>query len=228
MRFAELYPTDFHFMLRMLSTNDDDWDHRGRIVCTYKAPKSPLQLTATGWKSAQHVIRCPTSWPEPCKSSPILNIPDNAEESWLHEISMFVYHLEKWDEKHVKTWISTNAQLSGMDLQYQLSQIKRNYKGYDAVREAVLGGKVYERITLIRNERIRPKIQQKPVVEVSATVRFHTGVDEALVTRVFQTADSRYSGTGSVRMASLDREINGCGVHFVQNLVATKFPTKQQ
>jgi len=208
----------------MLSGNDDDWDANGLIVRTYNAPEYPDHLTPKGWESEKYVTRCPTSWPEPHCSSPLLNIPDNAHASWLHEIGMFCHYLEGWDPKYVKQWIVTATRLTNMGREYQDAQIARNLKGYDAVLKAVSDSQIRERIRFIENELHRPKTVKVPTVEFGATVRFHTGVDTAVVMNIKQVPRSRYGDDGSCNMVFLHKPINGSDVHYQENLIAVDFP----
>jgi hypothetical protein len=225
MRYAEMYPTDFHLLLRLLSTDDDNWNDEGIIVCTYKEELEPTQLTEEGWKSFENVMRCPTHWPEPSASSPILNIPDNAEMSWLNAIDSFAFQLEGWKQEHVETWIATAARLAGMGETYQASAIQRNTRGYHAVCKAMTEGKIRDRIRLIMCDRMMPKVPKSPTVEAGATVRFHCGVDEALVESIATIPGSRYErNAGKKTLVTLDKEINGSRTHLVENLVATQFP----
>lgn len=223
MRYAEMYPTDFHLMLRLVSSRDEFWDKDGKIVCDYHESPGENALTEEGWKSFENVQRCPTSWPEPYLQGPIFNIPDNADESWLQAISMFVYHLEKWNPAHVETWITTAARLTGMGADYQEAAIARNIRGYRAVHNAIVEQKVSQRIALIRAEWIKPKTETPPVVEVGATVRFFTGVETSVVETITTTPLSRYSqASGHHRLVTLREAINGSKIHLFENLVVVE------
>lgn len=218
MRFTSLYPTDFHFLLRMCSTDDDNWNDEGLIHCTYKESFQPYDVTLDGWMSIRHNDRCPTSWPEPRVSSPIFNIPDNAEDSWLQEIGMFCYRLEKWDPADVEQWIACQTRLGGMGREYQDSQIQRNIQGFQRMREAVfITYNVPARITTIRKERQDKNRPPRPLqVEEGATVRFKTGSKTAIVEGFIKVPETKDSG---ILIARLDREINGSVFHLSQNLV---------
>ncbi len=226
MRYATGYPTDFHLILRMCSTADDDWNKDGLIHCTYNERKMPYDLTLDGWDSARNVSRCPVSWPMPLAGSPIFNIPDNAHESWLQEIGMFCYHLEQWMPIDVREMIRATCKLNGLSVEYQNSSNQRNIDGYTAIRKAVM--ETYDvrgRIRTIQEERANKNRPPKPlVVEVGATVRFLTGSKTAVVEEIIKVPGCQdRCGANIVR---LDQEINGSAFHDYPNLVPLEAPKK--
>lgn len=211
MRYAGLFKSDLSFLLRILSSSEYEW-HEGLIRQNYKS-EAPLQLTEEGWRSMANNNPIPTSWCPPHSLSALLNIPDDAQACWLHEIDLMCYRVEKLRPETVRRWISCREEFSGTREPYAADNINRNYGEFLKVQEVVPG--IRARIRTIEQER-QPKYVRPPSVEVGARVRYRTGSETALVVRM----ERMPLEDGEIRsVAILDHALEGIDIHLASNLV---------
>ena len=229
MRYAGLYPTTDHLMLSLLSGHRDKWVN-GIIVDGDElrpeghAPRFPDDvdaLTPGGWKHAVNARRVPTHWPKPTPCNPIFNIPDDADESWLQEIDMFVYRMSHLNPKSVHAWIKLAQEFTGSGRDYQEARNAENIAGYDAIQEGIRKHRIKERIGAIRNMRL-PVYVRPPAVTVGGYARFHTGVAVAYVVAI-ENIPMRHGGTQTI--VKLDSPLEGTSRHFYDCLVPVESPT---
>lgn len=188
MRFYSLYPSENHLLLDILGSSDCSykWNEKGELEESDKREykQEEIQLTEAGFDSLRlaFAFKPPHSWPEADKNSPLLNIPDNIENSWLWELFHFYAGIEKLNDGVMKKWIQINVSFSGCDKPYKDDYLERYYHGYLSVRKLMREKKISERIMFIMNENAKPKGYVAPLkLKVGSVVRLKTGVDTAIV-----------------------------------------------
>jgi len=225
MRFFSLYQTEFKAQLRIfLSCYDAKWE-KGCIVDAEHTnyPVSQNQLTEEGYDSLKNDNdKLPMIWPDVYeKHSPLICIPDDADQSWLQSISMMCYRIEKISVKDYTALAKAYWNMNPIAPEYRKSYFEKTVANFKATKEFLVKYQVKDRCHFVMNEQCKPKNYVAPlVVKKGAVVRLKTGVATATV-----QADKLTFGNDTVHGACfLDKPLNGTRYWHKTDLVAISNP----
>jgi hypothetical protein len=221
MHYPCLYPTDMHLFLCMISCSDWAWvtkddgfavlenSYDEKVEAIRKTPTQP-GLTEDGWESAKNNTRVPTTWnvPSNISGSAIFNIPDNAHECWLQEISMFIYSIEKLSKMSsvVLDYITAHFRLCGYVEHATTGYITSSWEGFSRLVVTLDEKKTYERVTFIRNERYAAKAPKQPEpVLIGSSVRHQLGTGDVHA-KVLEIIETEINGN-RIKLARLSTPI---------------------
>ncbi len=219
-RYYSIYPSEFCVLARiLLSSYDAKWVD-GMIYDKEHIPNKADEdlLTDKGWENLRHDNQeLPRCWPDMREAhSPLREIPDNADESWLHMISTFCYTIEKISVEKYEAYIRASFALSNWTKEAFDMHVNNSLRHFKDTKNFLEQFEPHKRCWAILNERSAPKGAAKYYeVKKGSTVRLKTGVSTAIV-----ELDELTFGNGTIKGACyLDRPLGGTRYWNIAELV---------
>lgn len=202
MQFYSIRKTRLSYFLEFLFSYDVQWKNGILVWSDRSASKEKNQITEDGYKSLKNDCEIPVSWPAYISSSPLKNIPNDAHEDWLTELSMFVYQINKIDDEAFSQYITGYYRLQGYTEEYRKQYTESAINGLKLVKDFIKEYEVYERINSIRKSRDK---NETPIeIKVGTKVRHCSGTSTSTV------LEDKLTFNGSKEeVVKLDKPIRG-------------------
>jgi hypothetical protein len=205
-RFIGIYPSKLHFILALTHKDAYRWNAEGVIECECDYKDQLLDVTDDGWSSLRLSGPTPYSWPAPDKRGAIFNIPENAEKSWMYELSSLIFYINRMSEEAMHAYIDGHYGIQSMGKEYRDNYASESKKNFSNLKAMLKENQVGERIQRIERERYEKTLPPRPPeVKEGVTVRALHHERKAVVQSIVKVLGGEYTS----EVCILDTPING-------------------